>query len=262
MKRIMCLLLSLFLIATIPISAAASEVTPITPSPGTVERVKNEILDGVITSHEDVLTVALSQYIPNNASVARSSYALNDSEDYLTITQFIESTTNSDQTQSYLCAVSSLLVTDEEQNVVTASTLYKEYAQSSASISEYQVYAVHTAYVYILTDLENIPYHTEVKLSHMATRIVYGSSLTLTTTLEQTYTAYKFGEVYNNQVSNKITNPTHNTNYAFYPSNTIWLAGDENGYFQTRAVIVCNGKMIILTCTVEAGENNPFVGTW
>lgn len=281
-KRILTLVLAVACIVsevTISVSAASGEeAAPVTqsdaittavgeenaPSAEMVARVNAEVLSGNITNHQDVLAVALAQYLrnPMNATMRANgnTHAENDS---LTITQVLETHVDPEnQSEESLVAVTGLLVVDENCNQVDATTIKTVYMQNSNSNITYQVYATQTLYVYQSVDSTTFPATIKLKAKSMSTRVVYGSSVTVSVTLQQKYTFFEGGQIPTvMNFSETITNPVNNEDYPYTPPNTSWITvGMRDDSFQSRAIIKCNGVSMNIDCTVNATYPPSFNG--
>ena len=181
-------LLVLFLAATlifshIVVTPARAESNNM-PSEETIERVKEEVLSGNITSTQDVLDVAMMQRsasttaIPTSYNMRSASHTNASQNESLQIRQVIESTENADGTWSGVVASTGLLLVDENGRSVSAAE-YEYYRMSDTeeegNLDSYQIYATQT--IYIIFRFLDPEFNTAtLEIEHMITTLTYDSS--------------------------------------------------------------------------------------
>lgn len=255
-KRILSfILVALFSVNFLSLGVSAKENSP---SAITIERVHHEVLSGNITNQQDVILVALAEYAQSQTSTAmKARKNVSHSDDFLMISQVLACHVDPNTGCEYKSvAVTSLLIVDEKGNQVTRAEIEDSYTEGDyTSFGNYQVYATHTAYLDRRMDnLGELVPDVEVRLSKMETRINYGSSVTVSTTLQHTYRFVESGQiptVYSE--SQVIYNPSNNHPYSFTPPSSPWLIMDgPDSYFTTCGIITCNGERKEVSCCIKA----------
>ena len=261
MKKFLSSLLSVLLI--LPLFAlpsyAAENPGPITAelSSDTVARVKEEVLTGNITNHEDVLKVALAQYeaATKARTYSRSSMPI-DEDAPLTITQLVDSTTDENGVTTDTLAATSLLVLDENGSPVSANSYFLYYKMTSTGGNNtYSVYATHTMYA---VGMQNNPtFETDtIRVDRSTTVLTYGTSIGASS-LQQFYAdSCDVIDLDSTTDSSTVTyNPIAGRNYTFYPDSR-YIPRYNLGYIQTSV------RIIVGTSTIEIASILPLAGSW
>lgn len=186
------ILLSSFSFGAISVDAASNTTLP---TAATTERVKTEILTAEITKLDDILQV-IEYYMDADLMTAGISTSVNSDgrfqimqtlrkNDTKFLTAMCESGLEASVAESDY-AISVLLVLDAEGKEVRAS----DYEQSSGGLSEYSVYAVHTAY-YASRETSFLD-PIEVRTTQLVTKFTYGTAIKASTLVHK-YTGTQSG---------------------------------------------------------------------
>lgn len=176
----------------------------------TLNRVYEELQSGEITSHEDVIKVAIAQRIErenNNVTLLSRNNGIN--EETLHIDQIIN-TWEDDEGHVYTEILStSLILVDSEENLITPFGT----SAGSGQVTGYEIYA----YMNVSTTTKDS--NTYVKLNWFSTTLIYGTTISASK-LTQTgrYTTQPWFETMDK--SQVTTSPSGNTAYYYYPTYT------------------------------------------
>lgn len=245
MKKLLSLLLSVLLI--LPLFAlpsyAAESPDPVAAelSSDTVARVKEEVLTGNITNHEDVLKVALAQYeaATKARTYSRSATPIDENAP-LTITQLVDSTTDENGVTIETIAKTSLLVLDENGRSAN-NMLYRSYHMSNSNgLNQYSVFATHTMFVETRTN-DPIAHTETVCVTKMETVLVYGTAMKASGLLHRFACSDEYMDVDGFQQGyyedDLVTNPSAGNVYDYEPPER-WVPRVLLGSFvQTSAEI-------------------------
>ncbi len=214
-------------------------------------RVYEEILSGEITSHADVIQVALDQYNSH-----ASTLSINQSDDSwcdsLQIVQELHSEVHTDGTADRELALTNLLIVDGEGSQVAAASAsdYVGYISNNGSLNEYSVYATHTMYVNIhFNHPENIlSPETSIQLNRITTTLTYGTSVGAGK-LVQSYSIYLGAyDSKNKDLSKTHTSPNAGS-YNYYPDSSWYPVPNTNGsYMKSTAAVYVGSKVLVITC--------------
>ena len=208
-----------------------------------MDRVKEEILSGNITSDRDVIEVALSEYHAR-VLTARAKGITDENPENLTITQVLNSETTAGGTVVETVAQTTLLLVDENGNQLSLSD-YEYYDQSgSASGVLEDGYLGATMTMYVTTRRDSLTLDPEVSVSRITGQIRYqsGSSASRMTLTYIHHNPYEVIE----QDSTYYSNPSLGTTYSFYPDSS-WtpkytysqLEGDVSIRYGTKTLEMC-----------------------
>ena len=264
MKKFLSLLLSVLLI--LPLFAlpsyAAESPDPVAAelSSDTVARVKEEVLTGNITNHEDVLKVALAQYeaATKARTYSRSSTPI-DEDAPLTITQLVDSTTDENGVTTETIAHSSLLVLDENERSVSA-TEYEYYVRSnSGGNNTYSVYATITLHVTTRTN-DPIENTTTARATHLSTVLTYGTAITASSLQHSYYDRCDgFGADYYECESDIVYNPAAGY-HSFSLRDSRWIPRYNPGLIKGTVTITVGTTTFTVVSSLETGTNwDPFL---
>lgn len=246
MRRFVSTFLTIILVLGIAIPASAASIGNITIGPietefEKIERVKAEVLSGNITCDEDVIEVALAQYVEKVAYCRTNGIELNPNES-LTITQVIESdvsVANTDAVQEI--AITGLLITDEEGSQLSAAEalthIFTENGSDSTNDSTGYVIATTTMTVYTAEDDWGLFY---TRVHRVRTVITENSSAFAASSLQNYYRKQVAGENHI-QYGGLISNPVSGTTYGFYPTTSFQHKGYGDGsltYFGGANMVV------------------------
>ena len=267
--RILSLLLSVLLIASmLPPSVIAEEPTD-ELTQETIDRVYDEVLTGEITSTEDVLRVALAQYEARQTTTygMRSGSNANETEgETPTITQIIETITDENGVTTELVADTGLLVVDENGEETSTVQLYRN---GFNSLDAYSITATHTVYFYYRNHFNGLIFDTEeVKLARVKTTLYYNSSFSATK-LEQYYFVDTNGiSDSDGLLMHTVNNPAENMGYYATTSQANWedLITDDSDMvpgFTCRAVFYYGSASKEITVEIVKNYNGIISdGTW
>lgn len=238
----------LFVVSFTSVGVHASDPTP-TVSNETIARVHEEVLTGNITNHEDVLAVALAEYMSKPRTMAAT--LSEDSDEPLKITQLIDETTAPDGTPISTYASTALLVLDEEGRSVNATEYYNHHMTGNGGDSGTQIFATHTTFVTAkCTDPTN-PFSTQrfFKITSMNTIITCGTAIQATK-MQQSYAdeADPVGLDYRIEHGPVVTNPVAGTHYPFLPNTSRYLQMAVYGTYIQSYVQIWVGNTSFSIC--------------
>lgn len=177
------MLISVLFLFSISIPAFASgvviETEEIETEEERIERVYEEVLTGNITNHSDVIDVALAQYHPSvSLCSGEVTGDITNNDNNLHIQQVLSTTTDTDGTVVSELADSSLVITDEDGNLLSADYVYENSSKNNSNASStYQVYAVFTMTVQIRTEAGALNPNPNVRIMNMKTTLTYGDTI-------------------------------------------------------------------------------------
>lgn len=226
---------------------ATDPVSPI--SDETVARVHEEVLTGNITNHEDVLAVALAEYMSRPRTMAAT--LSEDSDEPLKITQLIDETTAPDGTPISTYASTALLVLDEEGRSVNATEYYNHHMTGNGGDSGTQVFATHTTFITAkcLDPSNLLAPQLFFKVTSMNTIITCGTAIQATK-MQQSYadTADAVGLDCKIEPGPVIINPTAGTHYPFLPNTSRYLPSAKYSTFIQSYVQIWIGNANFSIC--------------
>lgn len=132
------------------------------------ERIFEEVLSGEITNDEDVIRVALEQYQERMNRRARMGTPELVEDDSLSITQVLDSRIAENGHVIENIITTNLLVLDESNNLLRASSINTE----SAGMSEYSIYAAMNVSVMADTSAYTVMFRW------FDTKLTYGTAMT------------------------------------------------------------------------------------
>ena len=261
-KRFLCLTLTVLLMVPMVVSAAEIDggIDPIEErldlSEETVERVKEEVLSGEITSQEDVLTVALMQYCDTNQDT--QVYDLQacsvDEDEPLKIVQVVDETVDAEGNTSETVAVTALLVLDEDGQSVSAAEYYTNYRMTgNKGLNQYSVFATHTTYLKSRTTTAD---GTFVRVYYMNTVLTYGTSMTASKLLHRCAYSRDIADWDSGYIEDSpVNNPVAGTKYMFTPFSSAddgWVPrGILGAYVQTSVEVFVGGTSFTICNTLR-----------
>ena len=169
------------------------------------ERVYEEVLSGNITNEEDVIRVAPSQYEERKMTAARMNEMMVDES--LSITQTVDEWIDADGHEMVELVTTSLVVFDEDENLVTAASI-----ASGGQLSEYYIYATMSV------NETNDRSAMTVRFNYFDTIISYGTSMRAGNLMQTSkYAAEPFFEY--DDITKNIGSPQGGVSYRYVPSN-------------------------------------------
>lgn len=247
-KHILPLLVAVLFIISISIPTFAADMTTQEETEAErTERVYEEVLTGNITNQEDVLEVALAQYLASG-SYNPNSRAVTDNAP-LNITQVLDVKTDDEgNTVEKTVACTALIVLDNEGRSISATEFANYHKSTTGNSQTYGIYATHTMYAQTRsTDPDNTSLIDEhVRVVKMTTSFVQTSIYTPTKIVQNHYAcrdAVGLDEIFE---SKTFSNPTAGTTYTYTPS-VFWVdRGDILGsQIQTSVQIYIGDEEII-----------------
>lgn len=211
------------------------------------ERVYEEVLTGNITNQEDILEVALAQYLASNTYSPNSRVVPDDAP--LNITQVLDvKTDDNGNTVEKTIACTALIVLDNEGQSVSATEFANYHTSTTGNSQTYGIYATHTMYAQTRsTDPDNTSQIDEhVRVVKMTTSFIQTSIYTPTKIVQNHYAcrdAVGLDEIFE---SKTFSSPTAGTTYTYTPS-VFWVdRGDILGsQIQTSVQIYIGDNEII-----------------
>lgn len=222
------------------------------------ERVFEEIRTGKITNDEDVIKVAYEQYLERQSKTSGRSTADKDQpvDDSLTITQVLDRKIDENGHIIENALTTNLLVTGENDNIVTASSITNFNSDGSVRFSLYDLNA--TMNVSVTTDISE---HA-VRFNWFDTTIYYGLSMKASKLVQaSTYSPEPFF-VYDD-ITRQVIEPQGNTSYRYTPSNKEMIKYVRMGTGRTCASwIYVGSRYVALGYNFTCERLNDGNGTW
>ena len=216
--KVLCLVLIIAMLAPNAFAATPTPEAPLADA-ATVERVKQEIVDGEITDMGDLFLVAYQHLGADLEEEGMTAYINEDGT--LGVTQIISSEkkmTRSGEAEEVTFATSVLALIDEDGAIVMSDgyTPYPDYANVDiAGIS-----IAHTAYYNGKITNEGLEYLQWVQLSHMVTTINGASASNYVTRLEQKYEFVDDHEI--DELATQVRTNVVSGSYSFTPAERRW----------------------------------------
>lgn len=256
-KFVILLLVLITSISMLTVSASAIEQSSL--SLETIERVQNEVLSGNITSHKDVLLVALREQQQrdkneeNRAMLAQKMDLGIDTGESLSITQELGTKFNADGSKDSIIAVTALAVADENGKQVNRTTIGDTYTdEDENSLDEYEIYATHTVlYNRRIYNYGDLDMYFKIQVYEMTTRLTYESD-TEASLLEQVFKYYGPGNIPLIDDEKKIYNPQNDKDYDWKPDERPWIKKPSPDIMVSGAIITCEGEEFELSCSISS----------
>lgn len=220
MRKVISLLMVCVMLVCCTVMATAVSVSPSdvneTREAQKIARVKAEVLSGNITNEQDVIEVALAQYVESVDNVSTvATYSIGEtSESLLTITQSVGSYVDENGNTYEDFISTGLVLTDETGDLVTAAEAYEYHSGSSSnSLSGLNLRATVTLSLKSYVETNAVRYY---KPNYVRTTINdAGVSIN---TMRQSFGYNDTGGLQMNEMfSSVVTGPTEGQSYYYYP---------------------------------------------
>lgn len=218
------------------------------------ERVFEEVLSGNITNDAEVIKVALEQYEERKSrrSELSASQQEQKAEESLTITQILDRQIDEKGNIFENLITTDLLVLDENQNLVRASSIQN----GSAGLNQYSIYATMNVSVTADTSAGN------VRFNYFDTKLIYGTALTAGSLIQSA--SYAMKPFFQNEEKTKtIEMPQANVAYRYTPANRDMITYMLSFTGRTcKSVIHAGSKSFTLGYSFTFETCNDNKGTW